>query len=141
MFRLSLKNTFRWGFDNSTRSTEREKLESSYKDEAIRVAGGIDVVVARYPSRDIVYLAGERDVLWNGDCEAKMQGRFRRERSENFFASLQQIYGGEQQVHERLVVHGVGHDHCLMFQSSEGKKALFGSFEEALPDIQVKSVN
>jgi len=123
-------NEWEWGFDNSTRSTERDKLEAPYKDEAIRDAGGIEAVVARYPSRDIVYLAGEKDVLLNGDCEAKMQGRFRRERSENYFASLRLIYG--RPVHHRYVVSGVHHDHCLMFQSPEGRHALFGEDEETM---------
>lgn len=115
-----------WGLDNSTRTTERDALDAPYKDRAIRRAGGIEAMQARYATRDIVYLAGEQDVLWNGECEDKMQGRFRRERSEHFFAALQEYYG--HAVHHRLVVAGVHHDHCLMFQSPEGRKALFGSF-------------
>jgi pimeloyl-ACP methyl ester carboxylesterase len=115
-----------WGFQNSTKSSERDELKAPYVHSAIKDAGGIDAVVDRYPSRDIVYLAGEMDVLHNGDCEEKMQGPCRRVRSASFYASLREIYG--RPVHRRLVVAGVHHDHCLMFQSPEGRQALFGSF-------------
>jgi hypothetical protein len=119
-------NEWEWGFENSTESSERDSLDSPYKDKAIFDAGGIQAVVDRYPARDIVYLAGELDILDNGDCEDKMQGPYRRVRSENFFSSLREIYG--RPVHHRLVVSGVHHDHCLMFQSPEGRQALFGTF-------------
>lgn len=115
-----------WGFQNSTKSSERDALNAPYVQAAIRDAGGIGAVVARYPSRDVVYLAGEMDVLFNGECEDKMQGPYRRVRSANFYASLREIFG--RPIHHRLVVASVNHDHCLMFQSPEGRQALFGSF-------------
>lgn len=119
-------NEWEWGFQNSSRTADRDELTAPYVQTSIQDAGGIDAVVERYPYRDIVYLAGELDVLHNGDCEDRMQGLYRRERSANFYSSLQEIYG--RPVHHRLVVSGVHHDHCLMFQSPEGRHALFGTF-------------
>ena len=112
-------NEWEWGLG------EGNALYAPYKDNAVEVAGGTDAVVQRYQTRDVVYLAGEMDVLPNGQCMATMQGPFRRARSEYFFASLKEIYG--YPVHHRLVVSDVNHDHCLMFQSPEGQQALFGT--------------
>jgi len=97
----------------------------------------------RYASRDVVYLSGQRDIkqLGNQICdEDGYQGPSRRERSERFYASLQ-VQGGEvlsscqgssdtlppdkAQIHDRIVVQDVGHDHALIFQSKEGKKGMF----------------
>jgi hypothetical protein len=111
-------NEWEWGLG------EGDYLKTPYKDIAIELAGGTDEVVRRYPTRDIVYIAGELDILPNGQCMATAQGPYRRARSANFFSSLKDIYG--RSVHHRLVVSGVNHDHCLMFQSPEGQQALFG---------------
>jgi hypothetical protein len=93
---------------------------------SIAEAGGKDAVVTRYATRDIVYLSGELDVIPNGYyCMERIQGKNRRVRSERFYESLKIIYGGRQ-VHRRLVVRGVHHDHALMFQSLEGREAMFG---------------
>ena len=119
-------NEWEWGWEAS-QANHREggrPLIAPYVDRMIAAAGGVDAIVERYATRDVVYLAGELDVLWNGDCEARMQGDCRLRRSENFFKSLREIYG--RQVHRRFVVSGVHHDHCLMFQSPEGRFALFG---------------
>jgi hypothetical protein len=97
---------------------EGDYLKAPYKDNAIELAGGMEEVVRRYPA------AGEMDVLPNGQCAATMQGPYRRARSANFVSSLKDIC--ERSVHHRLVVSGVNHDHCLMFQSPEGQQALFG---------------
>jgi hypothetical protein len=112
-------NEWEWGFGGG------RDLPTPYKDRAIAAAGGVDRIIERYAGRDVVYLAGERDTIWNGDCEARMQGANRKERSQNFYDSLQEIYG--RTVHRRIVVKDVHHDHCLMFQSPEGQLALFGT--------------
>ena len=102
----------------------------------------------RYASRDVVYLSGQRDIkqLGNQICdEDGYQGPSRRERSERFYASLQ-VQGDEvlsscqgssgtknkKQVHDRIVVQDVGHDHALIFQSKEGKEGMFSSSDPAL---------
>jgi hypothetical protein len=79
--------------------------------------------------RDVVYLSGELDILPNGNCMAQLQGAYRKERSERYFASLEKIYGW--QPHRRLVVSQVHHDHCLIFQSPEGHRAFFESYEQS----------
>lgn len=111
-------NEWEWGL------SEGNFLPTPYKDQAIHVAGGVAAIVKRYATRDVVYLAGELDVIPNGDCMERLQGHFRRVRSERFYKSLKEIYG--HQIHRRLVVMGVHHDHALMFQSPEGYEALFG---------------
>jgi pimeloyl-ACP methyl ester carboxylesterase len=116
-------NQWEWGLDVG------DYLPTPYKDQAIAVAGGVDRIVQRYATRNVVYLTGEKDVIPNGDCEARMQGAYRRERSAHFFASLQEVYG--RTVHRRSVVKNVHHDHCLMFQSPEGYEAFFGSLPNA----------
>jgi hypothetical protein len=118
-------NEWEWGFENSTKSDERDSLNAPYKDRAIQEAGGVQSIVARFPYRDVVYLSGELDTLHNGDCEDKLQGPNRRTRSVNFFHSLQEIY--DRKVHRHVLVKGVHHDHCLMFNSPEGLQALFGT--------------
>lgn len=111
-------NEWEWGLG------EGNDLPTPYKDEAISVAGGISTVVHRYATRDVVYLSGEMDVLLNGECEERLQGINRKERSEHFFQALKYYYG--KPTHRRLVVPSVNHNHCLMFQSIEGRLALFG---------------
>lgn len=117
-------DAWEWGLSNTTTND----LVAPYKDEAIRIAGGVASVVERYQTRRVIYLAGELDTEQSGNCRANLQGKSRRERSAHFFASLHEIYG--KPAHERLVVHGVHHDHCLMFQSAEGRQALFGLKED-----------
>lgn len=114
-------NQWEWGLGPG------KELDTPYKDRAIQEAGGVDAIVQRYPTRDVVYLSGEQDVYGTGedDCQDQLQGAFRRERSEYYMASLQIIFG--RPVHRRMVVPGVPHDHALMFQSVEGMHALFDS--------------
>jgi hypothetical protein len=118
-------NEWEWGFENSTKNDERDSLTSPYKDRAIRESGGLQSIVDRFPHRDVAYLSGELDTLHNGECEDKLQGPNRRTRSANFYQSLQEIHG--RKVHHHVVVKGVHHDHCLMFNSPEGLQALFGT--------------
>lgn len=111
-------NEWEWGLGDGN------FLPTPYKDLAIQKAGGIDKVIERYPQRDVIYLSGEQDILPNGLCEDQLQGGFRRERSEHYISALKEVYGAS--VHSRLVVPNVHHDHCLMFQSEQGQRALFG---------------
>lgn len=111
-------NEWEWGLGPG------DWLVTPYKDQAIVEAGGVEEVIRRYPTRDVVYLAGEQDVIPNGDCQDQLQGPFRRARSENFMASLERIY--QRPVHRRYVASGIPHDHSLLYQSPEGQQALFG---------------
>lgn len=116
-------NKWQWGLDDGP------FLSIPYRDEAFALAGGRAKVVGRYAMRDVVYLSGELDILPNGNCMAQLQGAYRKERSERYFASLKKIYGW--QPHRRLVVSQVHHDHCLIFQSPEGHRAFFESYEQS----------
>jgi hypothetical protein len=132
-----------WGF-SKTRDGHDDFLPTPYKDRAIAAAAavsanasangtyesGVHVLVDRYGlQRHVIYLAGQLDVLLNGNyCQERIQGDYRRQRSFRFFKSLSEIYKTKKHIHYRLVVHGVHHDHCLMFQSPEGQQAMFGNF-------------
>jgi len=118
-------NHWQWGLEPSG-GKNTDFLPTPYKDRAIVQAGGVEAMKHRYAARDVVYLAGELDTLPNGNCMARLQGPYRRVRSEHFMASLHRIFG--RPVHHRLVVSGVHHNHALMFQSPEGQMALFGSW-------------
>jgi hypothetical protein len=120
-----LYNEWEWGLGPG------EFLDTPYKSRAFQTTG-VDRIVERYAERDVIYLAGEEDTIPNGECQDKMQGDFRKERSANFFAALPQIYG--RPVHKRLVAQGVPHDHSLLFQSPEGQQALFG-WQEETPSV------
>lgn len=120
-------NEWEWGLD-----ARESPLLAPYVQNAIEAAGGKNVIVQRYAKRDIIYLSGEQDILWNGDCNDQMQGPNRRTRSERFFSALPFVYNATKIRHERWVVPDVHHDHCLMYQSLQGRKALFGIWNSSL---------
>jgi pimeloyl-ACP methyl ester carboxylesterase len=99
------------------------KISCPYKDRALAEAPKLK---ERYASRRVVYLSGEYDTESKPDqCETSVfQGKNRRERSERYFQALEAYFG--QPVHERHVVPRSPHDHFLMFQSDEGRNAIFG---------------
>jgi pimeloyl-ACP methyl ester carboxylesterase len=120
-------NKWEWGLEEGGEQCE-------YKDEALAASGGAMGLAKRYFSRDVVYLSGGSDICnvskgWchshglEMTCADMLQGPTRLARSENFFAFLKEYAG--QRVHSRLVVPGVGHDHALIFESSQGQEALF----------------
>ncbi|CAB9528001.1 expressed unknown protein [Seminavis robusta] len=118
-------NEWIWGLDPGG------DVVAPYKDHAIAAAGGIQALSHRYVTqRRVVYLAGGEDLqVFADDCGSVIQGNTRRERSRRFMMSLWEAYPKEMkaQLHTRLVVPGVPHDHALMFQSAEGQEALFGT--------------
>lgn len=74
-----------------------------------------------------MYLAGRNDTEHlHGSCEDDgFQGETRVQRSHLFHESLKVLFGEE--VHLRLLVNNVGHDHSLMFQGAVD--AMFGGDE------------
>jgi hypothetical protein len=84
-------------------------------------------MAVRYSLRDVVYIAGEFDVLKvHASCEDdEFQGVNRRQRSMFFFESLSEIY--PLHVHRRFIAPNTPHDHCLIFQSDPFQKEVFGS--------------
>lgn len=96
-----------------------------------------NMCVKSYPNYDVHYLLGEADTC-NHDycssfqcndhdldtsCDGEDQGLCRLQRGLYFYSFLQQYYG--YQVHSYTTVPNVGHDACLMFQSSEGRDLIF----------------
>ena len=127
-------NDWEWGFDH--RVANGTVLVAPYVSNAIAAAGGMEAMVQRYAERHVVYLSGEDDVLYNGDCNDRIQGPNRRTRSERYFAAIQQYYPSSSTTnttavnrHVRSMVPNVPHDHCLMYQSIPGQQALFGVFD------------
>ncbi|KAL7428843.1 hypothetical protein ACHAXH_001072 [Discostella pseudostelligera] len=141
-----------WGLEDNPRVPAPYITSHVQKFMASGVDGRTKIF-CRYASRDVVYLSGERDTeklgnqIVDGDG---YQGPSRRERSERFFLALQ-VQGAEKhicnwgrgyikgglraqpdvgddekiQVHSRMVVENVGHDHTLIFQSPEGLSSMF----------------
>eukprot|EP01047_Picozoa_sp_COSAG01_P035561 COSAG01_NODE_2738_length_7160_cov_14.104943_6_plen_128_part_00 len=88
-----------------------------------------------YARRDVRYLIGGADIC-NSDmvpgchshglettCMDMLQGYNRRFRAEHYVKHLDSFYG--RTVHNFSVVPGVGHDHSLMFESSQGQALIF----------------
>ena len=113
-------NRWEWGL-------EAGGLDAPYKDRALALFGGdTSKLAARYSKRGVVYLAGGNDTEHlHGSCEDDgFQGKTRIERSYYYYESLKEYFG--EQVHSRLVVNDVGHDHSLIFQSIQAIGAMFG---------------
>jgi pimeloyl-ACP methyl ester carboxylesterase len=93
-------------------------------------------LVDRFANQSVVYLAGSLDRCnvsstsggWcnshglEATCGDELQGTNRWGRIERYMAMLK---GVGVQKHRKVVVHGVGHDHSLMFSSPEGLDVLF----------------
>jgi hypothetical protein len=99
-------------------------IPCSYYEQAIQVTPP-KAMINRYATRDIVYLAGEYDLIIQEDhCATyEFQGECRLERSRRFDASLFEIFGRD--IHRFYEVVSP-HDHNLMYQSKEGQAVLFG---------------
>jgi len=84
----------------------------------------------QYIKRDIVYLLGQQDInpehpALDKSCEAQTQGPYRLLRGHFFFDYLTRRH--PVGLNQRLIeVPGVGHDGDGMFNSVEGRRALFG---------------
>lgn len=128
-------NTWEWGLDDGG------NLTVPYRDRALANSSAISSKLKRFRHKRIVYLAGSLDVCTSSSdatirthchshglettCMDNLQGSNRLERSRLHFESLQQVWK-ESHDHEVVLVHGVGHDHSLMFNSPEGISAVFG---------------
>jgi len=112
-------NQWQWGLDQGG------YLPCPYKDRALEDTTAKEMA-ERYTTRNVVYLSGELDVLRANDrCETSIfQGRNRQERAKNYVSGLQQYFG--RHVHDFHIIMGSPHDHSLMFQSPDGKGAIFG---------------
>jgi hypothetical protein len=80
--------------------------------------------------RDIAYILGEKDVNVNDSsldksCEGNMQGRFRLERGQFYYAYIQ-LFAKKKKVHQIDVVPDVAHDGDKMVNSQAARKFMFG---------------
>jgi hypothetical protein len=87
-----------------------------------------DGVRAQYAHRYVIYLLGNLDTDINaGDlddsCEAYLQGAQRFARGTFFYRHMMQFYPSNR--HRRVVVPNVGHSGSGMFNSTNGREALF----------------
>ena len=124
-------NQWEWGLEDGGR------LPTPYRDRALEsVDWNTTKLILRYENRDVIYLSGEKDTdFLHGSCEDdNFQGKFRRERSERFFQSLKEIFG--YQIHKRMVIPNVGHDHSLIFESDQGVEAIFGTKHDIPLDVK-----
>ncbi|WP_394846442.1 alpha/beta hydrolase [Pendulispora brunnea] len=82
----------------------------------------------RYTKRRVSYLLGTKDVNQDHsidtDCSAKVQGKNRFERGKAYYAAIKKDYPSAP--HDRVDVPGIGHDNDAMFDSTEGRNAIFG---------------
>ena len=122
---------------------ENPHVPAPYFQSNIDQLNNTTTLFCRYASRGVIYLSGERDadILTSHHCNevGYHQGMTRSERSKRFYASLQVL--GEENlckeheisdsmsssriIHQRMEVKNVGHDHALVFVSSEGQQAIF----------------
>jgi hypothetical protein len=98
---------------------------------------GVAALVKRYATLDIVYLLGNNDTCNEAlepgcvshgletTCQDMLEGPFRRYRGTHYGMYLERFYG--RPVHSVVEVPNSGHDHRLMFQSTEGLNAIFAN--------------
>ncbi|OYN87782.1 alpha/beta hydrolase [Parenemella sanctibonifatiensis] len=96
-------------------------------------AGSATSFTARFGTRNVVYLLGERDndpqsKSMDATCAARAQGPNRLIRGKQYFAYLQELYGAETlaRTQQLLYVPDAGHNHHDMFVSDPGAKAIYG---------------
>ncbi|MEC3978245.1 hypothetical protein [Amycolatopsis sp. H20-H5] len=87
-----------------------------------------DQLIKQYVTRKVTYLLGGGDVHQDHgidqSCAAETQGHYRLVRGQNYFSSIAKNYPAAP--HEKVIVPGVGHDSGAMFDSSQGRAAIFG---------------
>ena len=109
----------------------------------------VTALTRRFAQRDVVYLAGDRDVCnvpgmnkqgWcyshglETTCMDMWQGRNRLERHMHYFESLERIVNVT--THRRALVPGVGHDHSLIFHSPATARYLFDNNDNTNNHVQ-----
>lgn len=86
-------------------------------------------LIDQFIPRDVHYFLGSEDIYQDDSldksCSAKIQGKFRLERGNNFFNFLNQFYPSHH--HARVVVPGIGHDAEAMYESAEVKSVLLAN--------------
>ena len=113
--------------------------------------GGTKAAVALFATRTMKYMQGGNDTCacnqergqyenvrddpctceshgLETTCSDEIGGSYRLMRGRNYWKTLGEVYGGAQPPsHSLSVVPNVGHDHTLLWQSTEGIAAIFGA--------------
>lgn len=109
-------NNYKYGLD------ERNEYMARASKQELRT---------QYASRRVTYLLGTADVNQDHDidstCSAKVQGTNRLERGKEYYKAIKRTFPSAP--HDQVDVPGVGHDHDAMFDSVEGRTAIFGRYE------------
>lgn len=83
----------------------------------------------QYINRHVTYLLGSADVRRDDDletdCAADAQGNTRFQRGRFYYSALRKFFPAAS--HAMVIVPEVGHDHDAMFNSTQGKTAIFRS--------------
>jgi pimeloyl-ACP methyl ester carboxylesterase len=134
-------NSWEWGLGptNSNGNSENVKEDATpaYVRHVLQQVN-TSFLISRFAYRNVVYLAGERDVCnvpgndhsgWcfshglETTCMDQLQGWNRLERHMTYYEHLTKLVGITS--HQRAIVPNAGHDHSLMFQSPVGLYYLF----------------
>lgn len=91
---------------------------------------GVETIKQQFLNRDVSFILGEKDVNMNDSsldktCEGNMQGRFRLERGQFYYAYLQ-LFAKKKKIHQIDVVPDVAHDGDKMINSKAARWFLFG---------------
>lgn len=128
-------NQWEWGLEINTKDTPDyvQRVLNQFANSSS--PNPFQHLVDRFAKQSVVYLAGSMDRCnvssgkgWCSShgletkCEDELQGTNRWERNERYTVMLRRV-GVEH--HPKVVLHGVGHDHSLMFSSPEGLQVLF----------------
>ena len=115
-----------WGVPSNCNNYNRYKYGLGDLNNYMSTSGE-DSIIARYQKRNIMYLVGEQDNGGTTDCQSMVQGQNRIERSLTYYNYLQYFYNSEiTNNHKIAIISNVNHNHDQIFNSSCGRKAIFG---------------
>lgn len=103
-----------------------------FVDTVPYVQGDVKKMQARYLTRRVIYMLGDKDTDPNHSaldksCMAEAQGAHRLERGNNYFAHMQKMAAAQNVSlrHTRVEIPGAAHNADRMFNSACGMSALF----------------
>ena len=111
---------------------------------------GAEQIKAQYGQRKAVYMVGEYDDInassgLESDCKANLQGRHRKERSQNYMNYMKEFYGEEiSELHQQVIIPGVGHNGPDQFKSELGRTYMFPNLDDGIeypPTITIEGVD
>lgn len=107
-------NNYKYGLER------RNEYCNALSDEQIR---------HQYMNRRVTYLLGsadvDRDDDFETDCAANAQGNTRFQRGRFYYSAILKFFPSAP--HTMIIVPAVGHEHDAMFNSTQGKTAIFRS--------------